>query len=295
MRTTTCARLVFFLSCLLPSTRAAGAGGPEQDLYEEKFISRAAERVGQRAAWAGKTDRAHWIKELEAAFPGKVGNPQKEEDYAAWYQLLAGDAKEWRRDKAPTKSVAELYDRVSLGMGLGPVPTIKQDEFMRYARNVLATGNFQNAQNGQGMNQLATEEADKVFRILDRDADGALTGDELTTKLREDKGADADGNGRIDKGEYRESYRRRVTASGELVAKVVGQGAFGDGGKGGLPGWLTSADTDEDGQIGLHEWRKAGKDILEFMKMDLNGDGLLTPDEYARFTKMKASPVPPTP
>ncbi|QGQ24587.1 hypothetical protein F1728_18660 [Gimesia benthica] len=39
-------------------------------------------------------------------------------------------------------------------------------------------------------------------------------------------------------------------------------------------------DTDQDGQIGLYEWRKnnPGK-LSEFFSMDLNGDGFLTPKE----------------
>ena len=51
----------------------------------------------------------------------------------------------------------------------------------------------------------------------------------------------------------------------------------------GLPQWFVDLDTDRDGQIALHEWRKAGLPIEEFMAMDLNGDGLLPPDEYLRF------------
>lgn len=39
-------------------------------------------------------------------------------------------------------------------------------------------------------------------------------------------------------------------------------------------------DTDQDGQIGLYEWRKNNPDKLaEFFSMDLNGDGYLTPKE----------------
>ena len=33
--------------------------------------------------------------------------------------------------------------------------------------------------------------------------------------------------------------------------------------------------------------RKAGRDLAEFQEMDLNGDGLLTADEYTRWAKMK--------
>jgi hypothetical protein len=54
-----------------------------------------------------------------------------------------------------------------------------------------------------------------------------------------------------------------------------------------LPGWFEEQDTDKDGQVSLYEWRKAGKDSKEFLEMDLNGDGLVTADEYLRFARQK--------
>ena len=38
-------------------------------------------------------------------------------------------------------------------------------------------------------------------------------------------------------------------------------------------------DTDQDGQIGLYEWRTSGRPIDEFEKYDRNGDGFLTIEE----------------
>ena len=55
----------------------------------------------------------------------------------------------------------------------------------------------------------------------------------------------------------------------------------------GLPGWFTALDADKDEQISLFEWRQGGKPITEFQEMDLNGDGLITKDEYLRWAKMK--------
>ena len=51
----------------------------------------------------------------------------------------------------------------------------------------------------------------------------------------------------------------------------------------GLPDWFEKIDKDKDGQVDLGEWRLAGKEIAEFRKMDLNNDGLLTPDEVLRY------------
>lgn len=50
-----------------------------------------------------------------------------------------------------------------------------------------------------------------------------------------------------------------------------------------LPEWFDKYDSDKDGQVALHEWRKAGDDIAKFQEMDLNADGLITADELQRF------------
>ncbi|QJW95798.1 EF-hand domain-containing protein [Frigoriglobus tundricola] len=60
-----------------------------------------------------------------------------------------------------------------------------------------------------------------------------------------------------------------------------------------LPPWFDEYDTDKDGQISLYEYRKSGKDskealTREFLKMDMNSDGLLTADELLRFTRQNA-------
>ena len=53
------------------------------------------------------------------------------------------------------------------------------------------------------------------------------------------------------------------------------------------PAMFTEMDSDKDGQICLYEWRTAGSSVLAFQEMDLNGDGLLTVEEYGRYTAMK--------
>jgi len=49
-----------------------------------------------------------------------------------------------------------------------------------------------------------------------------------------------------------------------------------------LPVWFKQIDLDGDGQVSLFEWQKAGKDIEEFIKLDLNDDGFLTVEEVLR-------------
>jgi Ca2+-binding EF-hand superfamily protein len=52
------------------------------------------------------------------------------------------------------------------------------------------------------------------------------------------------------------------------------------------PTWFTELDTDKDGQIGLYEWRKAGRPMSEFAEMDLNNDGFITAEEWLRFQRL---------
>lgn len=46
-----------------------------------------------------------------------------------------------------------------------------------------------------------------------------------------------------------------------------------------LPKWFGELDGDQDGQVALHEWFKAGKEIDEFRDWDRNDDGLMTAEE----------------
>jgi Ca2+-binding EF-hand superfamily protein len=117
-----------------------------------------------------------------------------------------------------------------------------------------------------------------------------------SVRLRENRVvADSDGNGRIDKDEYRVYFQGRLANNVEMVRKTADQsgksGSSTPGGNaaaaaGGLPAWFTTLDTDKDGQVGLYEWRKAGKATATFNEMDLDQDGLLTRDEYLRFLKL---------
>jgi Ca2+-binding EF-hand superfamily protein len=279
------------IGLLLFSGIATGAETTEQDQFEERTLSRAVEK----AVRVAKSDRVAWIKELESEFPNRIGNPLKDEEYLVWFDLVAEKGgMEWRKENSPSAGFKELFDRVVQRMELGPVPSIRREEFQKYAKRALVPGNPPSGKDVPDPN----EDADKVFRTLDRNGDGILELEEMTTKLREvRKEADTDMNGRIDKDEYRMYFYRRVsTAVDAALAKQNEQNKNNSDTKtatrpskpsNGLPGWFTDLDPDNEGQITLAQWRKAGKSIDLFMAMDLNGDGLLTKDEYLRYIQMK--------
>ncbi len=76
----------------------------------------------------------------------------------------------------------------------------------------------------------------------------------------------------FEKPKMEEEKRATVQRSGKLPS--------------GLPEWFATIDGkgDSDGQIGLYEWRAhSGKSLDEFLSMDLNNDGFITPSEYFRF------------
>ena len=147
---------------------------------------------------------------------------------------------------------------------------------------------------------LLAERAAKAFAKFDRNADGVLGSDELPEGLRTqfarwDRGRD----GVIDSTEYLDYFQAGVkwaadaVAAGELPLKLPkstgpepatsSMSTAGPGKAAGgsavvaprLPGWFTQLDEDQDRQVGLYEWKKAGRAVREFLAMDRNNDGYL--------------------
>jgi EF hand len=58
-----------------------------------------------------------------------------------------------------------------------------------------------------------------------------------------------------------------------------------------LPPWFAQLDEDKDGQVGLYEWKKAGRPLNEFQAIDLNGDGFITVEEALRYTKTQGKNI----
>lgn len=284
------------LTCL------AARAGDEQDKFEDQATTQLAHQKANRSFNHNHGERAFTIRDLEAAFPGKVktGDPGKVDNEGEhWFDLVTGGAGDsWKKSDATEAGLGPMYQRWVQRLELGPVPSIRKEEFLRFAKLVI--GNAVMMRGGDGTPEPNTDtQADKVFRILDTNADGELTGDELSSGLRAERGqTDADGNGRISKDEYRDYFKRRVEKKTDTVTSAfqASQKALGGfnwetlerPGASGLPAWFAKFDTDTDGQVSLFEWKDGGRMAMEFMDMDLNGDGLLTKDEYRRWQKKKA-------
>jgi hypothetical protein len=58
-----------------------------------------------------------------------------------------------------------------------------------------------------------------------------------------------------------------------------------------LPPWFAQLDEDKDGQVGLYEWKKAGRPLNEFQAVDLNGDGFITVEEALRYVKAQGKNI----
>jgi hypothetical protein len=149
------------------------------------------------------------------------------------------------------------------------------------------------------------------FRQYDRRGDGRLTADEVPDELKaEFKKWDANEDGFIDLAEYKSFAVARMQQlqqdrGGDLSNYVPGVSpprpeeeerkppTFYRAGKlpKDIPSWFTEYDTNQDAQIDLCEWRKAGQPVNKFLEMDRNGDGVLSVEEVMRYVHL-SSPNP---
>jgi Ca2+-binding EF-hand superfamily protein len=166
-----------------------------------------------------------------------------------------------------------------------------------------------------GSRGMSPEEIERRFHEYDANRDGKVSFDELSDRSSlkgSFKDFDTNKDGYIDLAEYKAYIAVRLGGTpGDPSATPGGPGYVPGGppdgrrdgrppeavipvairfGKlpQGLPDWFVEYDTDKDGQVGLYEWRAAGKDMKEFLTMDLDGDGLLAPQELIRYTAIKA-------
>jgi hypothetical protein len=165
---------------------------------------------------------------------------------------------------------------------------------------------------------MTDERIQEFFSRSDRNRDGKIDYDEASDRTKPDfRTLDTNGDGGLDLSEYRVYIQKRYGGLGSdsnggnnnsYSSSSGGPGndrsdPRGDPNRkedapliairygklpGGLPDWWNELDTDKDGQVGLYEWREGGRDMKEFLTMDLDADGLLAPQEMLRYTAIKA-------
>ena len=154
--------------------------------------------------------------------------------------------------------------------------------------------------------------AEDWFRRQDKNGDGVLQAEEMTEQLRAELSRwDTNKNGVIELDEYKAYYKARMAYLRDQNAPNAPGGAApwdptqivqpaeatedkrpvvyhaGNLPKE-LPAWFAQLDKDKDGQIGLYEWKDAGRPIEEFRAMDINGDGFITVEEALRYQRIMA-------
>lgn len=167
--------------------------------------------------------------------------------------------------------------------------------------------------------------AERRFLSYDKNNDGKLSYEEMSEELQRERPTwDKNGDGFIDLNEFKEYFKARVQSrmsnfpapnfgpGGGNVPQIEGmpvdpvptepvedpRPTVYRAGKlpKELPEWFVKLDRDgdNDGQVALYEWRVSGRPLSEFTAMDLNGDGLITPEEYLRYAE-KHKPKTPSP
>jgi hypothetical protein len=163
--------------------------------------------------------------------------------------------------------------------------------------------------------RMTEQDIEKRFNESDVNHDGKLSPDEVSDRspLKANfEESDTNKDGYIDLAEYKAYISARFgNFEGEgngAYGSYAGNGNYGRDNRdprgekkeepvvairygklpNGLPSWWDSLDTDKDGQIGLYEWRADGREVKEFQKMDLDGDGLIAPQEWFRYNVLSA-------
>lgn len=103
-------------------------------------------------------------------------------------------------------------------------------------------------------------------RTADTSGDGIITTEELTAHLQKSTGSSVASRSGDKSQLARRSYRTSTPV--ERLPK-------------GMPDWFLRNDLDSDGQISMAEYATSWNDQIaaEFLKIDANGDGIITPDE----------------
>jgi hypothetical protein len=239
-----------------------------------------------------ETERDKVIKEFSKLNPSE----DLTGDFRNWFRRVDSGGV-WDRTQVSSMGLAEIHDRIAERLQLEGTK-IGRADFLRYAEKFWREGDSPPWKAAKEWD-LATE-ADKMFKHLDRDSDGYLTDAEIPATMRAElRRWDTNGDGRIDPQEYRGYFPHRLEqlhkdlldgANRPPPTLVIPENQLDERPKvmragkllPGLPRWFAEFDTDQDGQVALFEWRRAGLPLDEFTNLDLNDDGFLVPDEVLR-------------
>lgn len=112
----------------------------------------------------------------------------------------------------------------------------------------------------------------REFEKYDKNQDGAIDQDEFKAYMSARRGPqDRKDPNAPDAGDEDQRKRPTLVRAGNLPRDFP----------------YAMLDKDGDGQIGLYEWKDAGRPIAEFLAMDLNNDGFLTVDEFYQWKKVQ--------
>ena len=239
---------------------------------------------------------------------GGPGGPMGNFDPSQFFDQLANGKDVWNRAETEPR-FQRMFDRIASTLGITNGQITRQ-QFMTYQEQRAA----QRGRGPGGRRGGDDSTAEGMFARLDSNGDGVLNFDEMPPDLRSERELwDKDKNGMIDLQEFKAYYQARIQPPQSAQQAPAGGNNQQDQQWPGyyywdyapqapaeeerkppvvyrpgklpkeLPAWFTQIDTDQDGQIGLYEWKASGRTLQEFDEIDRNKDGFLTVDEVLRF------------
>lgn len=244
---------------------------------------------------------------------GMMGDPNE------MFNRMANGKEVLVRSEISNEFMQRMFDRIAgqLGVTNG---TISRQQFTTYMQQRMAEGG-RGGPGGPGGSPGAPGApgaapgggspwgnpdamAEMIFRRSDQNGDGMLNYDEMSESLRAEREKyDTNRDGFIDQAEFKLYIQARFQAS-QNGGNGGGMGNFQGlmpqtmpqieeeeqkpvvyrAGKlpKDMPSWFKQLDVDEDGQVGLYEWKASGRPFEEFDKLDRNGDGFVVVDEVLR-------------